>query len=142
MFNLLSIIFKYIFIAIIYLFIYSIIKLIYLDIRGLSFISTDDGTYLKLLNDIESIPYLIKEYYLLNRDISIGRGFNNEIVIENPYVSKKHLLIKNDEGKYVAEDLNSSNGSYINGKKLLGSVYLESGDIIQIGDLQFEFIDR
>lgn len=139
MFNILSIVFKYAFIIIIYFFIYSIIKLIYLDIRGLSFISSGNESYIELLNDMDSIPYLIKEYYVLNRKISFGRGLNNDVIVENPYVSKYHAEILNQNGELLIRDLNSSNGTYLNGKKILGETKLGSGDIIRVGDLEFKF---
>lgn len=139
MFNILSLVFKYAFIIIIYFFVYSIIKLIYLDIRGLSFISSGNESYIELLNDVESIPYLIKEYYLLNRDLSFGRSLNNDIVVENPYVSKHHGKITNVDGEYYIVDLNSANGTYLNNKKVLGESNLTNGDIIRIGELEFKF---
>ena len=61
MYNILAILFKYIFIVIIYLFIFSIIRLIYLDIRGMEGISSDEKVYLKLINRKDSLPFKIKE---------------------------------------------------------------------------------
>ncbi len=142
MFKLISLVFKYLFIIIIYFFIYSIIKLIYLDIRGLSFITSGNEGYIELLNDIEAIPYLIKEYYVLNREINIGRSLNNDIVIEDPYVSKHNTKLFKLDGKYIIKDLNSANGTYLNGKKLLGATELKSGDVLKVGDLEFKFKNK
>lgn len=139
MFNILSVIFKYLFIIVIYFFIYSIIKLIYMDIRGLSFVTTGDTAYIHLLSDIDSIPYLIKEYYLLNRELSLGRGINNDIIIPDAYVSKQHFRIKNIDEKYYLIDLNSANGTFLNGKKVLREGELKDGDIIRVHNIEFKF---
>lgn len=139
MVNILSLVFKYLFIIIIYIFIYNIIKLIYLDIRGLSFISSGNESYIKLLNDMDEIPYLIKEYYVLNRKMRFGRSLNNEVIIEDPYVSKHHAQIVNIDGELKIQDLNSANGTFLNNKKILGETSLRSGDIIKIGNLEFKF---
>lgn len=139
MFTILSLVFKYLFIIIIYFFIYTIIKLIYLDMRGLSFITSGNESYIELLNDVDTISYLIKEYYVLNRKISFGRGINNEVILGDPYISKHHAEIVNRDGEFVLRDLNSSNGTYLNDKQILGEVELKSGDIIGLGDLQFKF---
>ena len=100
MYNIFSLIFKYIFIVIIYLFILSIIRLIYLDIKGIGTVSLDNGIYLKLINRKDSLPFKIKEYYSLEDFVSLGRGNENKIIIKDPYISKNHLKIVEDEGNY------------------------------------------
>ena len=85
MYNILAILFKYIFIIIIYLFIFSIIRLIYLDIRGMEGISKDDKVYLKLINKKDSLPFKIEEYYAINEAISLGRRGDNDIIIKSKF---------------------------------------------------------
>lgn len=142
MYNILALIFKYIFIIIIYLFIFSIIRLIYLDIKGMGGITSDNATYLKLINRIDSLPFKIKEYYPIDDAISLGRHGDNDIVIKDPYVSKQHFQIIKDEGKYYLEDLNSANGTSLNGNKVFDVVKLKNGDIIKIGQIEFLFVNR
>ena len=140
MFNVLSLIFRYIFIVIIYLFILAIIRLIYLDIKSMYSIDEEVGSYLKLINRKEMIPYRIKEEYTLNEKITIGRGTQNDIVLRDPYVSKKHLNIIEDEGKYFLEDLDSANGTYLNNQKVLDVTMLKNGDRIKLGQIEFLFV--
>ncbi|NLY67565.1 MAG: FHA domain-containing protein [Tissierellia bacterium] len=142
MFNILSIVFKYIFIIIIYLFIFSIIRLIYLDIKGISPITLNDSTYLKLINRKETLPFKVKEYYPLGEEVFLGRGNDNEIVIKDPYISKKHLRIVKDEGNYFLQDLNSANGTYLNGQRLMDVVKLKNGDRISVGQIEFLFVNN
>lgn len=142
MFNLLSVILKYVFIIIIYLFIYSVIRLIYLDIRGLSFLTDNMSAYLELVTNEDDIPYMINEYYPLNRDLTMGRSLYNDIVLENPYISKRHLEVVRRDHEYLLIDLNSANGSFVNNKKVLTSAKLNDGDIISIGNIEFRFRAR
>lgn len=142
MYNILALLFKYIFIIIIYLFIFSIIRLIYLDIKGMGGISSNNTTYLKLINRIDSLPFKLKEYYSIDDAISLGRHGDNDIVIKDPYVSKEHFQIVEDERRYYLEDLNSANGTYLNGDKVLDVVKLDNGDIIRIGQIEFLFVNK
>lgn len=142
MYNIFSLIFKYIFIVIIYLFILSIIRLIYLDIKGIGTVSLDNGIYLKLINRKDSLPFKIKEYYSLEDFVSLGRGNENKIIIKDPYISKNHLKIVEDEGNYYLEDLNSANGTYLNGDKIMDVVELKNGDRIRVGQVEFLYVNR
>ncbi len=142
MYNIFSLIFKYIFIIIIYMFILSIIRLIYLDIKGIDTYSKDNGVYLKLVNRKDSLPFKVKEYYPLVGQITLGRGNDNQIMLKDPYISKKHLKIVEDEGKFYLEDLNSSNGTYVNGERIMDVVELKNGDRIRVGQVEFLYVNR
>lgn len=142
MFNIFSLLFKYLFIVIIYMFIYNIIKLIYLDIKSISTLGQDANVYLKLINRREELNFKINEYYPINDEISLGRSLGNTVVIPDPYISSNHLRIFKDQDSYYVEDLQSSNGSYLNSKELIGQRVLKSGDIISLGRLEFIFIER
>ena len=142
MFNVLSLIFKYIFIIIIYMFIFSIIRLIYLDIKGMDFVSSSDYVYLKLINRKESLPYKINEYYNIDEELSLGRRGSNDIIIKDPFVSKNHFQIVKDEGNFFLEDLNSSNGTYLNEEIVLDAIELKNGDMIKIGNIEFLFVNK
>ncbi|NLV87781.1 MAG: FHA domain-containing protein [Tissierellia bacterium] len=142
MYNILAILFKYIFIIIIYLFIFSIIRLIYLDIKGMEVISFDDRAYLKLINRKDSLPFKIEEYYIIDEVLSLGRHADNHIVVKDPYISKEHFQIVEDENEYYLEDLDSANGTYLNGDKIYDIVKLQDGDIIKAGQIEFLFVNR
>lgn len=143
MFNLVSLIFKYVFIFIIYVFILSIIRLIYLDIKGIYPMAVNNSAaYLKLINRKDTLPFKVREYYPLNDDVSLGRANSNQIVIKDPYISKKHLRIVKDEGKYYLEDFNSANGTFVNGDRVMDVVNLKNGDRITVGQVEFLFVNK
>ena len=84
-----------------------------------------------------------KEVYKLNKErISIGRNRNSQIVINNNTISKDHAIIEFDEdGNAIIKDLNSSNGTYVNGQKLkVVPIRLKTGDKITFGKYDMEFI--
>ncbi|HZJ99983.1 MAG TPA: FHA domain-containing protein, partial [Tissierellaceae bacterium] len=126
----------------IYMFIFSIIRLIYLDIKGMDFVSSSDYVYLKLINRKESLPYKINEYYNIDEELSLGRRGSNDIIIKDPFVSKNHFQIVKDEGNFFLEDLNSSNGTYLNEEIVLDAIELKNGDMIKIGNIEFLFVNK
>jgi len=66
--------------------------------------------------------------------IRIGRKSDNDIVLKNSSVSGRHAeIFVNEEGVVFLTDLNSTNGTYINGNKVQGSVLLKKGDILRLG---------
>ncbi len=84
-----------------------------------------------------------KEVYKLNKErISIGRNRNSQIVINNNTISKDHAIIEFDEdGNAIIKDLNSSNGTYVNGQRLkVIPIRLKTGDKIAFGKYDMEFI--
>jgi hypothetical protein len=70
---------------------------------------------------------------------SIGRSTDADIRIEDRYASQIHLRIYSRGGGYYVEDMNSTNGTFLNGSQLDGSAELQHLDRIQIGDTEFRF---
>lgn len=124
------------------MFIFSIIRLIYLDIRTMNSSHKNNNVYIKLINRKDSLPFKINEYYPINNILTLGRQRGNHVVISDPYVSKKHLKIVEDEKEYYLEDLNSSNGTFLNGEKIKDAVRIYNGDRIRIGNIEFLFVNR
>jgi hypothetical protein len=145
MFETISYIVKYIFVLIIYLFIFGIMRMIYLDIRSMNSRGRKEGNhpYLKLLNKRESLDFKIEEAYTLDKSLSIGRSPDNDIVLGDPFLSKRHAAFEARDGRIFLADQNSRNGTYLNGNRLekgAGTV-LADGDKIRVGDIEFLFMD-
>lgn len=71
---------------------------------------------------------------------SIGRNADNDVVIQNPSVSNHHARL-NFEENYFLTDLRSSNGTFLNGKKIF-HVKLVNGDIINFAGIHATFFDE
>lgn len=73
-------------------------------------------------------------------DCSIGRSPKNKIVIDSQRVSRRHAIINaQDGGEFWLIDLGSSNGTYLNGRRIHHPVKLSSQDELVIGDQAFVF---
>lgn len=67
--------------------------------------------------------------------ITIGRSTENDVVIQDPNVSRHHCqIVQKDNGTYGLVDFGSSNGTYINGQRISGQVVLNPNDVVRIGN--------
>jgi hypothetical protein len=69
--------------------------------------------------------------------LSIGRSKEADVRIEDRYASSIHARVFSREGRFYVEDMNSTNGTLLNGATLHGEADLIDGDTIQIGDTTF-----
>jgi pSer/pThr/pTyr-binding forkhead associated (FHA) protein len=81
---------------------------------------------------------LISELILENEVTSIGRKSDNDIHIDNPAVSGKHARVLFMGGEAFLEDLESTNGTFVNSEKITKHL-LTNGDLITIGQHQLKF---
>ena len=145
MFELISQVLRYVFIILIYLFIFSILRLMYLDVKSMtSGGGSLDEAYLKVVNRLDSLNFKMQEYYVIEGDISLGRSSRNDVVIKDKFVSKNHLLIREKNQRYYLEDLGSANGTFLNGAKIDPNelIELQNNDKIGVGFIQFIFVDK
>jgi FHA domain len=69
--------------------------------------------------------------------LSIGRSKEADVRIDDRYASSIHARVFSREGRFYVEDMNSTNGTLLNGATLHGEADLIDGDTIQIGDTIF-----
>lgn len=146
----LSVIFKVIIIGIIYIIIIYALRLMYKDMRngdkvrvrtkgktrerekkqvGLEVM--DCGTN-GIIRKGSVVP--------IDVELTIGRKEDNIVVLPENYISGYHAKIFLKNGKYILQDLNSTNGTKLNGQKILGKAYISVGDKIEIGTIAFKVI--
>lgn len=82
---------------------------------------------------------VIKEYDLSKDKVTVGRKPTNDIVLDDPTVSGLHAAFLHMQHTYI-EDMNSTNGVKLNGKAV-SKRQLNHGDLVQIGQHEFKFID-
>ena len=90
----------------------------------------------KVIVSIDGV--VIKEVQLTKDRTTLGRRPYNDIVIDNLAVSGEHAVIQIADGEAVLEDLNSTNGTYINGKAIKKQP-LQNNDSIEIGKYKIRF---
>ncbi len=74
----------------------------------------------------------------------IGRGRDNDLVLDDVLATRRHALIQWVGRGFIAHDLGSSSGTYVNGRHIVDDYVLQDGDLMQIGahKLRFERLDR
>ena len=66
--------------------------------------------------------------------ITIGRSHDNDVRIDDPYVGRHHCqIVQHDNGMFTIVDMNSTNGTYINGRRVFGEAQLQPYDSVTIG---------
>src|SRR5215470_7908876 len=73
-------------------------------------------------------------YTLEGDQITIGRDSTNGIVINDAEISRRHARLTYQGGKYVLEDLGSTNGTFVNGQRLAGPRVLKAGEVVSFGE--------
>jgi hypothetical protein len=82
---------------------------------------------------------VIKEVQLTKDRTTLGRRPYNDIVIDNLAVSGEHAVMQMSGSDVFLEDLNSTNGTYVNGKAIKKQ-QLQSGDTVEIGKYKIKFV--
>ncbi|PIV27072.1 MAG: DUF2662 domain-containing protein, partial [Anaerolineae bacterium CG03_land_8_20_14_0_80_58_20] len=73
--------------------------------------------------------------YPLEADsISIGRDASNGIQINDAEISRRHARLQFQGGKYVIEDAGSTNGTHVNGQRIMSAYVLKPGDVVSFGE--------
>lgn len=73
-------------------------------------------------------------YELTKGVVTLGRDITNDIVINDPEVSRHHCRLTQGGGGYTVEDLGSTNGTFVNGQRLTGARPLQPGDMLGLGE--------
>lgn len=66
--------------------------------------------------------------------LTIGRDSTNDIAINDAEISRRHARLTFQGGKYVLEDLGSTNGTFVNGQRLAGPRVLKAGEVVSFGE--------
>lgn len=93
----------------------------------------------KMIVSIDGV--VIKEVQLTKDRTTLGRRPYNDIVIDNLAVSGEHAVFQMTGHQVQLEDLNSTNGTYVNGKAARKQL-LQNGDTVEVGKYKIKFLDE
>src|SRR5215211_6989447 len=93
----------------------------------------------KMIVSIDGV--VIKEVQLTKDRTTLGRRPYNDIVIDNLAVSGEHAVLQLTGNEVYLEDLNSTNGTYVNGKAVKKQL-LQNNDTVEIGKYKIKFINE
>lgn len=128
-------------VVIIYIIIVVALMIMYRDIKGAK---NNKKTSLKLGFEVinPGVNNSLKEGSVIpiTSGITIGRKQDNTLILSDEFVSGNHAKVFiNDEECYL-EDLNSTNGTYVNSERIKGKVLLEAEDEVKIGTVLFKLL--
>ena len=92
--------------------------------------------------DFQDTAYLVfsgQIYPIKKAVIKVGRMLENDLVLQDPLVSRFHAEIRYEDGKFYIVDLDSTGGTYLNNKPVTKSI-LFSGDIILLTQIPIMFM--
>ncbi len=93
----------------------------------------------------QPVPFLTdptgREHLLSGETITIGRAVECDIVITSKRVSRQHARVRREGGEVVLQDLDSTNGTFLNNERVMEPTALHDGDHISVGDVTFVFHD-
>src|SRR3954468_11147457 len=93
----------------------------------------------KMIVSIDGV--VIKEVQLTKDRTTLGRRPYNDIVIDNLAVSGEHAVLQMTGNEVYLEDLNSTNGTYVNGKAVKKQL-LQNSDTVEIGKYKIKYVNE
>jgi hypothetical protein len=146
---------KFCFLALLYLFFLRVLRAVWAEVSGRNTpaavvapvqarqgwsgqsrggASNKGGSRLKVIEPAETKG----QVYDLGDELTVGRAGGCQITLDDTYVSQLHARVFRRDGQLYVEDLGSTNGSYLNRKKLTAPVAIRKGDRLQIGKTVME----
>ena len=96
--------------------------------------SQSEGNAYRFTSDDGSVAFDLRA----GARVSIGRESSNSVVIDLPFISRRHALVKTEgESVEVVTNLNSTRGTYVNGSRVLQPTPVHEGDVLSFGNLNF-----
>lgn len=138
-----SLILRFVVLGIIYIVLFKIIKIMYIDVRGTK-TKKKKKTKINYALEVEDSPENIGinkgSVFPLHSSVTIGRNDSNTIMIDDPFVSSNHAKILMKDGRIYLKDINSTNGTKRNGEVIKDIQEIYVGDFIEIGRVIFKVI--
>ena len=143
---------KYCFLALLYLFFVRVLRAVWAELRGVAPApapagagarrsaaprapwGSRDGSRLRVVEP----PERRGQTYDLGDELTMGRAGGCQVTIDDTYVSQLHARLFRREGQYYVEDLGSTNGTYVNRRKVTAPIAIRKGDRLQVGKTVLE----
>lgn len=127
---------RILFLLLLYLFLARIVRALLRDLRAAAREPAERPGRLVVIDSPSGEPAVGRSFGL---DVitALGRDVNNAIVVEDPFASTEHAILTYRGRSWYVEDLDSTNGSYVNGQPVEGVAAMTYGDELQIGQVRF-----
>ncbi|MBN1203913.1 MAG: sigma 54-dependent Fis family transcriptional regulator [Myxococcaceae bacterium] len=77
-------------------------------------------------------------YPLSGEELRIGKAPENDVVLDHPTVSRNHLVVRRQGDRFLVQDLDSTNGTFLDGAQVR-EAYLRAGALLEVGDVRLRF---
>lgn len=137
-----ALIMRFVVIGIIYIILFRIIRIMYMDLKGIDKKGEESINFaFEVLDSPSNIGIHKGNVFPVHSVTNIGRRDDNHVIIDDKFVSGCHARVFVKRSKLYIKDLNSTNGTVINGHKVQNVEEIEAGDIIEIGRVSFKVIE-
>jgi pSer/pThr/pTyr-binding forkhead associated (FHA) protein len=126
---------RLIFLALIYLFIWQVVRAL---ARHIGFTRSDNTRKMSnRVTVIRSDSQAGMSFQVTTATV-VGRSDQSDVVLEDPYASEFHFRLVAQDGALMVSDLGSTNGTYVNGRRITTPTNLRRGDALQVGKTVME----
>ncbi len=137
-FDILLFLLRIAFLALLYVFLFAVVRLAWAGLRRAGEGADLDGkaarVRLRVVSDGQD--GLVGARFELWSSATLGRAEDNTIVLADPSVSAHHAAIRRERGCWMVQDLNSTNGTAVNGSWVADALPAYRGDVIRLGEVQ------
>lgn len=139
---------KYLFLLLIFLFLARAVRAMYLEISGPRRSSVHRPLPVKAPSSATTkppermtvtAPDEKPQTFELDQELIIGRAESCQVLIRDTYASQVHARVFKKDSTYYIEDMGSTNGTYLNRRKVTSALPLSRGDRVKIGKTELEF---
>lgn len=134
---------KYLFLALLYLFVALVVMAVLRELYGGRAFFSGPGVVRKgrgpRLVVIREGGKNKKVSHPVQGGLVIGRAPDCDLLLEDEFVSNYHAKIYLLGGRFYVEDMGSTNGTFVNGRRITSPLELRGGDVIQVGRTSMEF---
>jgi pSer/pThr/pTyr-binding forkhead associated (FHA) protein len=89
----------------------------------------------------QELALVVKDRHLpFTGRLTMGRGTSNDLCLNDPRSSRYHAVIESTPGGWAVRDLNSANGTWLNGNRISGAKLLKAGDSLVVGDTEMQIV--
>jgi pSer/pThr/pTyr-binding forkhead associated (FHA) protein len=81
-----------------------------------------------------------REFVFRSEVVAVGRGHDVDLNLDDESVSRRHAQLRHEHGRPLVEDLQSRNGTLVNGQLIAGRAFLSIGDLVAFGSCELELL--
>jgi pSer/pThr/pTyr-binding forkhead associated (FHA) protein len=138
---------RYVFLALLYVVIFMVIRMVYRELKPAALrpatqraaAKTPRGGRKAKLVIVSETGRKKQASWELEGNVIIGRAPECAVSIDDEFASNQHSKVYQTEGRYYVEDLGSTNGTYVNGRRIHYPTELRNGDRVKIGRTVMQF---